>query len=373
MLPLQTFTALVQQFAASAQSAATALLDFTVGSVLRAVAEANASVALWMQWLIMLVMSKIRAATCVGPDLDTWMADFGLTRLPAVAATGAVTFSRFSPSTSALVPVGAQVKTADGTQSFAVIADTTQPTWNAGMAGYLIPAATASASVTVQAVTPGTGGNVQIGAISLLASAIPGVDTVNNAAAVTTGINAEADAAFLARFQNYINTRARATLAAIAYAIQSVQQGLTWTIAENTNTAAGYQPGNFLVTVDDGSGSPPSSLITACGVAIAAYRPIGSTWTTQGPTVETANVALTITTNPAGNKPGLLTPVQAAVDAYINALPNGAGLPYSRIPLVAYGVDPSITNVSSYTLNSGTADLAAVSGQSIRAGTVTVS
>ena len=42
-LSLQTFTALVQNMAAAVQSAATQLLDLTVGSTLRAVLEANAS------------------------------------------------------------------------------------------------------------------------------------------------------------------------------------------------------------------------------------------------------------------------------------------------------------------------------------------
>ena len=82
-LSLQTFTTLVQNMAAAVQSAATQLLDLTVGSVMRAVLEANASVALWMQWLILQVLQMTRAATSIGSDLDSWMADMSLARLPA--------------------------------------------------------------------------------------------------------------------------------------------------------------------------------------------------------------------------------------------------------------------------------------------------
>ena len=93
-LPLQNFATLVQQMAASVQGAAGQLLDLTVGSVLRALLEASASIALWLQWLILQVLTITRAATSVGPDLDSWMADFSFTRLPGAAASGVVTFGR---------------------------------------------------------------------------------------------------------------------------------------------------------------------------------------------------------------------------------------------------------------------------------------
>ena len=120
-LQLQTFTALVQNMAASVQSAASQLLDLTVGSTLRAVLEANASIALWMQWLILQVLQTTRAATSSGADLDSWMADLSLIRLPAATASGHVTFSRFTATASAFVPVGALVRTADGAQTFAAL------------------------------------------------------------------------------------------------------------------------------------------------------------------------------------------------------------------------------------------------------------
>ena len=219
--------------------------------------------------------------------------------------------------------------------------------------------------------TVGTAGNVQAGTINLIASSIAGVDLVTNAAPFTNGIDAESDAALRARFANYIQTRSRATPAAIASAIASVQQGLNWSITENTNGSV-YTTGTFVVTVDDGSGAPPSPLLTAVSLAIAAYRPIGSLWTVQGPSNTVATISLTIA---SANKPALLAPVQAAILAYVDALPIGASLAYSRIAMIAYLVDPSITDVTAVLLNGGTADLSPGTTGVVKAttGTVTVS
>ncbi len=380
MLPLQTFTALVQQFAAAAQGAAASLLDFTVGSISRALGEGCASIALWLQWIAIQILQMTRAATSTGSQLDSWMADFSLTRLPAVASTGPVTFSRFTPSSSALLPVGAEVKTADGSRIFSVIIDTTNSLWNASQNGFLIPAGTASGTCTVQDVTTdasgnlsvGTAGNVAAGAISLLASAIPGIDTVTNPVAFTNGIDAETDAALRARFANYIQTRSLATDSAVAYAIQSVQQSLTWAIQEN-EAGGSYQPGNFVVTVDDGSGNPPTALLNSVYAAINVVRPVGSTFTVQGPGDLTANITFTLTTNPTSNKPNLLTPITTAIDSYVDTLAVGATLAFTKLAAVIYGVDPSIVNVTNLEINGATADIVPTQTQVVKVGTVVIS
>ena len=267
-LQLRTFSSLVSSAAAAVQGAASQLVDLTVGSMLRAVLEANASIALWMQWLILEVLQMTRAATSNGTDLDSWMADFTLTRLPAVSANGIVTFSRFAPVSSALVPVGTTVRTADGSQSFNVIADTTNAAYSAAQGGYLLASGYASVDVPVTAATPGTAGNVQAGTVSLIVSALPGIDTVNNAAAFQGGLDAESDAALRARFQNFLSSRSRATTAAVAYAIASIQQGLAYTIQENVAPDGSVRMGCFIVTIDDGTGFPPSSLLTTVSSAV---------------------------------------------------------------------------------------------------------
>jgi len=373
MLPLLTFSVLLERFAATVQGSAAVALDFTIGSVLRALGEAVSSLCLWLQWLIFLVGQKIRAATCVGNDLDTWMAQFGVIRLPAVAASGTVTFSRYTPTSSALVPVGATVKTADGATTYLVIADATKPYWSATNNGYLIPATYASGDVTVQAMVGGGSGNALAGYISLIATAISGIDTVSNALAFTDGVDAESDTAFRARFTVFMASLARATIAAIQYAISTVQVGLTATIQENIAVGGAAQAGNFVVTVDDGSGSPPSGVLTNVAMAVDAYRPVATSFNVLAPTVVTATVALTITVAAPGSKTLLEPLVATAINAYINSQPMGGTLLITRLYVIAYWVDPAITNVSDLTINGFTTDVAASPAQVIKAGVTTVS
>jgi uncharacterized phage protein gp47/JayE len=224
-LSLRSFNALVQSMAAAVEASATQLLDLAVGSTLRAVLEANASIGLWMQWLILRVLRTTRAATSDGADLDSWMADLTLTRLPAVAATGTVTFSRFTPGLSALIPAGALIRTADGTQTFAVSADTARSSWSTTSNGYVVATGVASLDLPVTALTPGRAGNVQAGTISLLASAMPGIDSVSNLTTLQNGLDAESDNAFRNRFHNFIASRSRATPLAVGYAIRAFSRG----------------------------------------------------------------------------------------------------------------------------------------------------
>jgi uncharacterized phage protein gp47/JayE len=373
ILSLRDFNTMVQTQAAAVQSSARALVDLTVGSVLRAILEANASVGLWMQWLTLLVLQTTRAATSVGSDLDTWVSDFSLTRQAAVAATGTLTLSRFTIGQTALAVPGLSAKTIDGTQQFTITTDITNAAWNAILGGYVIAANAVSITVPIQAVNAGIQGNVTASTITLLTAAIAGVDTVSNAAGLTNGIDAESDTALRTRFANYIQTRSLATTAAVGYAILSVQQGLSYTIQENVTPGGTYTPGTFVVTIDDGSGTPSTTLKASVALAINAVRPIGSVFTVQSPTDIIANITFTITAAAGYVKAALLGPAVAAVTAYINAIPLGAPLPLSRLLQVVYDSTPGISNVTLMLANAGTADLGGSPTQVVRAGTVVIS
>jgi uncharacterized phage protein gp47/JayE len=370
-LSLQNFTTLVQNMAAAVQGAASSLLDLTVGSVLRAILEANASLALWMQWLILQVLATTRLATSSGADCDSFGADFGFVRLPAVAAGGQVTFSRFTPSSSAFISVGTAVSTTDNSQSFAVSADPTNPAFNG--TGYTLASGVASLIVPVVAVAAGSAGNVQAGSISVIASAIAGVDTVQNQLALTGGLDAESDSAFRLRFGSYLASLSRATNVAIGAAMAGIQQGLTYTISENVDQTGAAQMGHFVVTVDNGTGTPPGWLLNEVQQAVDAVRPVGSSFAVQGPIVTDANVSMTLTTAPGVSHHDAVVAAAAAIEDYIAGLPIGATLNYTRLAQLAYAASSAVTNVSAVVLNGGTADLAPPLFGVIRSGTVAVS
>ncbi len=371
-LQLRNFASLVGGAAAAVQGAARQLVDLTLGSTLRAMLEADAAIALWLQWLIVQVLQTTRAATSAGGDLDSWMADFSVLRLPAVAAFGTVTFARFAPAAAALIPVGTGVRSADGTHSFAVIPAVSNPAYSPAQSGYVLAAGIASVDVPVVAVAPGAAANVQAGSISLITAALPGVDTVGNAAPFAGGLDAESDIALRARFQNFLSSRSRATTTAIGYAIASVRQGLLYVISENALPDGTARNGQFVVTVDDGSGAPSADLLESIGIAVEAMRPVGTSFAVQPPSVATVAIAMNVTSAPSAIHADIAAEVAAAVTAYVNALPIGAALAWSRLAQAAYQASPAVANVTAIQLNGGTADLVPPPSGVIKAGIVTV-
>ncbi|WDZ97993.1 baseplate J/gp47 family protein [Herbaspirillum sp. WKF16] len=367
------FVTLVQEQVAAVQGKASALVDLTIGSLLRAVLEATAGVALWLQGLILTLLVTTRAATASGTDLDTWMADYGVVRLPAVAASGSVTFSRFTASGAALVPVGALVQTGDGSQQFTVQLDTSNPAYSAAQGGYVLANGVASISLTVAAVVAGSAGNVTAGSINTIAQAIPGIDTVTNGAALTTGQDAESDEALRARFIQYINSLSKATKAAVLYAVLSLQQNVSAVIVENLTYAGNLtQNGYFYAVVDDGTGNPSSTFLASAANAIEAARPLSVTYGVFGPSAVTANVVMAITTAAGYIHADVVAQVTAALQNYINTLGLGNSLSYTKLANVAYAASAGVTNVSGVLLNGATTDLAISAKQTAKAGTITV-
>jgi len=371
-LNIKSLTTLVRDQATAVQSKANALIDFTIGSVLRSTIEANGGVGLWLQSLILQVLALTRAATSSGSDLDTWMADYGLTRLASAAAVGSVTYSRFTPTTSALIKIGSRVQTSDFTQTFVVTVDTSNPAYSATSGGYIIPATVSSVTVPVAAQNASSGSNVQPNTVTLILDSIISVDTVNNSAAFTGGTDGESDGAFRVRFVNYLASLARGTVAAIKFAISNVQLGIISSILENVDHSLNVQRGNLTIIVDDGTGSPPSSLLTSVYHAVDAYRAAGITFAVFAPTIVTADVSAIVGVATGYDAATVKGAVGQVVTNYINTLGIGVTLSYTRLAQVIYDASPGVASVSSLTLNSGTSDLVPTAVQVIKSGVVAI-
>lgn len=367
---LKDFPTIVSDQVTAIQARSARLIDTTIGSIIRAVTEANAAVVLWLQSLIISLLATTRASTSTGADLDSWMADFAVTRLPAVAATGNVTFARFTTTNPASIPVGATVQTGDGSQVFQVVADTTNPAFADG--AYTLGAGVASLDVKVQAVTAGAGNNVVVGAINTLATAISGIDTVTNAAAFTNGADAESDSALRARFVAYVASLSKATKEAVGYAITSLQTGLSYTLVENETYGGAVDYGYFYVVVDDGTGTPGSTLLNSVANAIDRVRPVTSRFGVFGPVVVPATVVMNATIAVGYDAAATKLLVKTAVTNYINALGLGSALRYTRLLQIAYDASPGVTNITGLTVNGGPADVAATPKQTVKASAVTV-
>jgi uncharacterized phage protein gp47/JayE len=373
-LSLKSFSQIVQDMGAILQSSATALVDVSVGSVARAIFEANAGIALWMQWLILQVLQTTRASTSTGSDLDSWMADFGLTRLPALPSSGLVIFYRFVTNLPASIPPGTMVKTSDGTLSFSVVASPSVSIWDPTSSTYILPAGVASASIPVQCTVSGSQGNIVTGTISIIASSLPGLDQVTNTLPFEGGTDAETDALLRSRFVNYLAGLSRATPTAIASAVGGVQQGITMSLLENVAANGSTSPGNFVVVIDDGTGFPPASLLSSVASAVDATRPIGTTVSVIAPTVLQVSVSLTaLAPQQSATSSTISSSIQQAILTYLNNLPIGTSAAVSRVVQAAYGVPYTIDNIINVTLDGGSQDITAGSMVVIKAGSITVS
>lgn len=359
--------------AAFAQNICPELTDLDENSPFLALINAGGHNATYLQYLALAVLAQARLSTCQGDEVDSWLADYGLTRLSGIPAKGEVTFSRYTATHEALIAPGTTVKTSDGTQSFTVYPDTGNPNWRPDLNAYRLGVGVAAINVPVEATNSGLSGNVKAQTITQITSSLTGVDSVANDNAFTGGMADETDAAFKARFVRFINTLSKGTLDAIEFAVLNVQQNLSVKLVENRDLAGTVVPGMVSVHVDDGSGSLSAELIERIAVAVDAVRgatiqtPIGAAKKVS------ADVVMTIEAQQGFNLVELRPAVQSAITIYINSLPVGSDLDFHRLSHVAFEV-PGVGRVQSVTLNGGAAGLAINGdiGEVARAGTVTV-
>lgn len=348
-------------------------IPFTSGDPLLAFWQSVATQLDFLQAQIAVVLSLARASTSTGADLDSWMAQFQFFRLQAVPGTGAETFSiNAVAGVSIIIPAGALVQTVGGAIQYEVVADVADPAWNPVANGYVLPIGSLSVSPTIQAVIPGPGSNVAANLLTQFGSSVPGIASCTNPEPITNGVGAESDAAFRSRFILYLATLAKATRAAILAAAQSVQQGLLIALLENQQPNGTPLLGSFTVIADDGSGSPPASLISAIFAAVDATRAFSVQPFVVPPTQIFISIGLSINVGPLPLPSGTSTAtvniaVQNAVATMVNQLSPGGRLNGSAIIAAALAVPfVAAVNPSSVTINGGTADLIPTIQQEVR-------
>lgn len=358
-LPVRSFSDYVQDMAAALQAGSRYLLDLSPGSVLRALLEAQASVMLWLQVLIADTLEASRAGTARGADLDAWMADFSIVRMPATRAVGAVTLSRTSSVGSVTIPVNTRVRTTATGAIFAVTADSGHPGWQPESSSYLMREGLDSITVPVVAEQEGVSGNVLAGAISLLSSSVAGVDTVSNDQPTVGGLEAESDASLRRRFIDYLGSLSKATPDAVAFAIQSVRQGLLYRIYEGVDVLGTPRSGHFVVVIDDGSRALSDHTVMEVAKMVEAVRPIGCTFSVTPPTTVECDVtcAVAVAQVATGEAAQIKSAAAQAVRRYMLQLGIGDMVPVTKIAQIIYSADERIENVSNLLINGSGSDV----------------
>ncbi|MBS1075502.1 baseplate J/gp47 family protein [Gluconobacter sp. Dm-73] len=372
-LSLRSFSTTVSTAVTTAQASCSQLLDVSIGSPVRALMESVGGVGLWLQYLVLQSLLRTRLSTSTGSDCDSFVYDFGMSRLPGTAATGVVTFTSFLASEqSAVVPPGVIVRTVGGI-SFAVTQDQTLPTWSASAGGYVRAAGVATLSVPVACQAVGATGNVSVGAICLMGTAVAGLDTVTNGAPFLNGSDQETDSQLRARFPLWLAAKASASRAAVGNAIANVQTDLSYSLRDGLDTAGNARSGYFTAVVNDGSGVPSDQLLSNVYGAIDSVRALGVGFAVQAPQDLTVNVSMDVIVPSSVPIQQAVSAIQSAVSKDIASTTVGDGYPYSRLSYLAYaGAGVTVTSVLNVRLNGGQIDIPANGNQALMVGNIQI-
>jgi uncharacterized phage protein gp47/JayE len=279
-----------------------------------------------------------KAQTSYGADLDTWMAQYYLTRRPAQQAVGQVQFAMNQVKANAVnIPVGAIIQTLGGAIQYQVIADTNQNSYNASANAYIVPPNTRLCTATVQALLPGSAYNVQVGQLQQLATSIPGIDTVINLNSIVDGTDPETDAQFNIRFQLYINSLSKATFGSFEEVLLSFGENLKFVILENVDVNGNTLYGNVVTVVDDGSGATPTTTLNALATSLDGVRAYSVSQQVRAASQLATGVQLAARISSGTG--AVQTLIQTAIINFINALPIGGTLYASDILDIAKNAD----------------------------------
>lgn len=359
-LPTRSFAQIVTNVVSGIQGRAQQLIDFSVGSPMRAIAEGFSGLFLWYQAMTLKLLQSTRLSTASGVDVDTFVGDFQVYRMVSQAASGQVVLSRRTAGpTTALIPFGTLFQIQDGSQVYFVTANPNFVGWNPGLNGYVLAANTAAIIVPIQAVVPGSAGNVAAGSITQFASPITGIDNVTNPAALLNGFDTEQDQSVKTRFSAFILGLSRGDFYGTEYAVLSAAITVQWQLIEDFDYAGNWRPGYYYVVADDGSGSPSSDFMTAVTNAVNAVRPLGVQAGTFPPRIDNVIASMSITTGPGYDHNTICGLVAQTVENNINLNGLGNGLDWNIIGAWAYTVT-GVTSVSSVLLNGLSGDVASI-------------
>lgn len=172
-----TLTDIRQQVAQDVASAVDGGANLLRRSVLGVLGAAQAGLAHLHYGYLDWIAKQAVPFTCTDEALEGWAALKGVTRKPAAAATGIVTFAG---AVGAVIPSGTAIARAADGRAF-----TSTQTVAVGGAG--------TASVPVRADEPGAGGNTDAGAAFALSQAVSGVPSSGTSGALIGGADVEAD------------------------------------------------------------------------------------------------------------------------------------------------------------------------------------
>ncbi len=318
---IKTFDILVQDQVNYTQANTDKITDFNEGSVI--ITKYGAVATVLEDYYI---RSFRRWKTIVRTAI---FESFGFEKKDAAKSTGAVQFAANSPvSGDQPIDIGTIIQTADNVQFVTL------------ESAVILDGQTTSALTSVEAVLPGEEGNVKAGTVIVFVVIIDGVDTVTNPTNISGGISEESDADLAARFQTFIKGLPRTTLEGVKAGALEVN-GVKF--ANSVQTAAC----EITVYIDDGTGSPPQSLIDdTLDFLLQNNKPAGVDILVQSAQVIPTTIAVTATFEPfTVDVPGEIEKVRNAIANYVNTLDIGGSVIFLRMAELALSSTPTLLNL----------------------------
>lgn len=255
-----------------------------------------------------------------GQNLDRLVAILGIRRKRATKATGTVTFSRSAPATSdIIIPAGTRVAADES-----VVFQTTEEV--------VLQQGQTSVDAAIEAVEPGSQGNVAANTITKLVDPVSGIESVNNASPTSGGSDTESDEELRYRAITYAPS-AKATVYSIKAALLQIE-GVT-----DVNVEEDFGECKVIITIAGGSDTEITN-------TIEDVRPAGIQVVWRRPSIVTITVTVSITKIASYDAATVQANVHAAIDNYINSLPIGEDVVYSDLVkaiLAAEGVDDIVS------------------------------
>jgi uncharacterized phage protein gp47/JayE len=296
------------------------------------------------------------ADTTEGEWLDKCVATFGLTRKPAVKATGQVTFT--GPE-GTVIPAGTRLVTGG-----------VEPIYFVTIAEATITGGTAT--VSAEAEEGGAKGNVAAGEITSLAvgESLFGVVSVTNPQPFDGGADEESDDDLRARFFDRVRRPATSGNAnhyrQWALEVPGVGDAKVYPVANGPKTVK-------VVLLDTEKTAPAQSIIDAVAAHIEEERPINADVEVVGATEVPINISATLTLAAGKTLADAQTEIEAAVTDYLKSLAFVDPIVrYSKIASLILDA-PSVIDYANLTVNGGTSNITIADDSVAVLGTVTLS
>ena len=284
--------------------------------------------------------------------LDLRCTELGITRKPAVKATGQVTFTG---TDGTVIPVGTRVSTDDVEPIYFVT--TEEGTITGG-----------SVTVAAEAETAGAAGNVAAGEITLVVGDLSGVASVTNSAPFDGGADEESDEALLARYfdrvQKPITSGNANQYRQWALEVAGVGDAKVYPVWNGPGTVK-------VVLIDADKTAPAQSVIDDVTTYIESVRPIGADVTVVGATEVPIDISATLTLAPGKTPADAQAEFEPLLVDYLKSLAFVDPIVrYSKIASLILDC-PSVVDYSNLTVNGDTSNVTIADGEVAVKGAVT--